>query len=387
MEAVMADEGATSAFCSPMLRELAQAVTRMAEEQNSLIDEAIQEGYRTDVELQRMKAKLLAYALRCFRFESGDLTHEDVAAICLLTVQLHHAQPVITSNVRQDAIEIAARSLCCVSAEVLAPRLYAVLRHVDDAALTNAAHSVLEFIPGKPLIWRKLSASAAGFDQMSAAPLCWEADHDGNLYSFNLLTGKVLFNGAPLGCLPDDIISDRTYRQTFGDRNFEVATCGVSLRTTRPLGGVYYEFTPACSSSTAEILIVEVSELTRLQLLAGENGDWAKELPPQLRQLHSYWRDLNSGFILLHAKTFLEREVHFVLQQQEQQQQGSLSDDADGDEEEDDANGENSGCLTWICWRMPQHEWSSTEIWPKVARADSSWSALLCRQLIALSLP
>ncbi|KAG2496538.1 hypothetical protein HYH03_005361 [Edaphochlamys debaryana] len=160
---------------------------------------------------------------------------------------------------------------------LLTAALRAVMRGHDPQGLSD-------------LSWAQRPGSAACFE--AAEP------GSGRLFAINLLNGTVLFDGCPPSRLSRAVTQHPLYSRTFGTWSFEVeggggaATGASTQRTLRRVRGRLYEFDQGTGGR--ELLVTEVDERgLRLELLdAGPDGgcgEWGKELPPRLRQLHSHW--------------------------------------------------------------------------------------------------
>lgn len=143
-----------------------------------------------------------------------------------------------------------------------------------------------------------------------------------NLFSVNLQTGTILFNGLPPSRLPASILKLPLYKRTFADRNFEVVTDETgALRTTRPISGRVYSFFVNANGA----LIVHEREDREggsdiLELLDGtpEQAElWGAlmgaSLPIRLRHMHSHWLSRDRCVILLRPHSFDRRRVEFLL--------------------------------------------------------------------------
>ena len=255
-----------------------------------------------------------------------------------------------------------------MAAEVLAPRLREVLDHVTHSALTEAARSVLERMPTTPLTWDQLSVEAAGMAVPASAPYhscCWEAKHEGNLYSLNLLTGEVLFNGAPPGRLPHDIVADPLYQRTFGDRNFEVVPCkdGRSLRTARAIKDAFYEFTPASSCSSKQLRVVELP--TRRVTPPPPDSCWrmwtrgGASCRCSCAICTASGETTKAGRSCFVARPFWRGRCILSCNRRPPAEKPAIGGD--------DVNNDSDGASPWICWRVPHHERRKPGRWEDLA--------------------
>ncbi|CAN0010396.1 unnamed protein product, partial [Hapterophycus canaliculatus] len=271
------------------------------------IDHQLQEASHTDCAIiSSLKAKqcmCYMYGVLCFD-GSIALSGNDVSNLCQLHV-LAHNSCVFTED---EELEKERSSLQARCLEVMAMRVRQIVQQaeVDPAFITAAIRCVLEHAPVE-LSW----ASVVG------VTACFEAEFEGHLFSINLVTGVVLYDGVPPGLLPGHIVSDRHYQRLFGAANFEVTTAsdGV-LKTARAICGRFYEFrcAPGDRSSCDQVVVEEVHKGhgERLQLLQ-HDGAWAKDLPVRLRTMHSHWLCRDQGTIVMRSKDFRQRGVIFIV--------------------------------------------------------------------------
>ncbi|CAN0484219.1 unnamed protein product, partial [Discosporangium mesarthrocarpum] len=148
---------------------------------------------------------------------------------------------------------------------------------------------------------------------------CFDAvSADGHLYSINLLTGTVLFDGFPPSLLPSEVVEHPLYVRNFGGMNMEIAATGGGepaacrvLKTACATRGRFYEFFMHDGD-----LVIHEEDTTRggirLQLLKND-GDWAKDLPVRLRHMHSHWLCRDLDVVVLRPVGFQQRETDFVI--------------------------------------------------------------------------
>ena len=86
----------------------------------------------------------------------------------------------------------------------------------DPSVLTAAVKRVLPTLTPDTLNWEGVEIGGVP----SAG--CFHAVWDGHVFSVNLLSGTVLYDGIPPSRLPKTIVSDEAYKRSFGTRNFEV---------------------------------------------------------------------------------------------------------------------------------------------------------------------
>ena len=244
-------------------------------------------------------------ALTCFA--AGELSDGDVEQMCMLAVQGQSKRFFEVDMT--DNSEAALQSLTIMSHAVMLTRgfdIVAILRERGCGALTKAVKLVIEFAPDD-LQWKLIAGQCY-------EPACFEAEHDGQLFSINVITGVVLVNGRPPMRLPSDILRHPLYLRTFGDRDFETCICkDGSLKTVRTTSGCLYQFSLSCEN---ELIVHETGpDGTQLRLLDGTEaaiGKWGSDLPVRLQQMHSHWYLAEGEKILVRGTRFSNRAVHFV---------------------------------------------------------------------------
>lgn len=141
---------------------------------------------------------------------------------------------------------------------------------------------------------------------------CFEAVAMSHHYSVNLLTGIVLYDGAPPSLLPADMVANPLYKRVFGDTNFEVTCSNGCFRTARAVGGHFYQF---CLAGDGESLVIEEIDQQcdeRLELLHPEGG-WGRSIPVRFRTMNSHWLCRSRSIIVLRGKSFRNHDVNFVV--------------------------------------------------------------------------
>ncbi|KIZ06296.1 hypothetical protein MNEG_1660 [Monoraphidium neglectum] len=262
-----------------------------------------------------VKKQLLwrAMAIRCHAM--GELTGEDAAEMVELMVLINHGFVFQDDPAVREQLSSAVAG-ARQAAAARAPGLAAAARRAQSRVLTAAVRRVLARVPDG-LDWRQ-HASLAGLTSFEAEG----RDEQGaeHLYSINIVTGVVLFDGAPPNRLPADITGHPLYRRTFGDTNFEVFRTNQGLlQTARPAGGRFYDF---LMGSSGRLVVTERHQGRALELLdAGQDhacAGWGEALPQRLRKLHSHWlwrggRGGDDDVIEIRPLSFLQRDVHFVV--------------------------------------------------------------------------
>lgn len=196
-----------------------------------------------------------------------------------------------------------------------------------DQMLTAAVQVIDEGIPGN-LQWQVV------FSDSTRTP-CFEAvAQNGTLYSINILTGVVLFDGLPPGRLPKSVIEDPLYERSFGDRNFEVRLAGGRFTSIKQKEGYHYHFFRDAHDA---LIIREEHEGVVLELMdADKIKEWGNTIPVRLQKMYSHWccRNESTGeveTILFRGKRYCDRAVSFLLHRK-------------------------TDTSTWVCACVPEHK-------------------------------
>ncbi|CAN0412868.1 unnamed protein product, partial [Discosporangium mesarthrocarpum] len=159
------------------------------------------------------------YGILCFG-GSTPLSLEDARKVCELRVMAHHQQ-VLEGSSSEPQGTLTAVAVRCNN--VMAGRAAELVQmaSLQPSIMTHAIRLVLEQTPAV-LKWAPVSipgerGGVGCFDAVSA---------DGHLYSINLLTGTVLFDGSPPSLLPADIVAHPLYIRSFGGMNMEITATG-----------------------------------------------------------------------------------------------------------------------------------------------------------------
>ena len=163
---------------------------------------------------------------------------------------------------------------------------------------------------------------------------CYEAVDPLNdtLYTINVITGAVLFDGRPQGRLPATITGTALYARTFGTRNFEVTYVAGKFESNKKVHGRHYHF---FRDHDSNLIIHEVDGDVVLELMEHQDiPNWGKDIPVRLQRMFSHWCCRNTsddciGTILFRGEKFSDRDVSFLLHRQ-------------------------GG--TWVCARVPEHQ-------------------------------
>ncbi|CAN0036131.1 unnamed protein product, partial [Scytosiphon promiscuus] len=253
--------------------------------------------------LKAKQCMCFMYSVLCFG-GSAALSADDIALLCEVHILAHRSRVFLEDERLQGEITSLQRQC----QRVMASRVGEILLQVrlDSRFITAAVRLVLDHTPSQ-LPWRPVPGTIA----------CYHAEFSGHLFGVNLLTGVVLYDGAPPTLLPTDIVEDCHYRRVFGDTNFEVALASDGVfKTAATVGGRTYQFSRVGFRLLPpdEFAIEEVNNSTgeRLELLR-HDGAWAKQLPIRLRTMHSHWLCRDQRAVVVRPKCFRQRRVAFIL--------------------------------------------------------------------------
>ena len=299
-------------------REVAREFARIARTWSDELDKEITSALPENVPALRAKRCLYCmYGVVCH--SAGELSDADVASLCQLAVLAEYNRLLEDPTPLDEQV----KSLTAMTNGIMTRQMPKFLSMLDrnSQLLTNALRLVLEATPER-LSWQRVKV---GDD----TTCCYEAvDGHQNLFSINLLTGIVLYNGLPPRRLPSDIVSKQLYQRTFADRNFEVVMDATGVfTTTRQISGRIYTFFVNAENA---LIVRERDELGNvLELLdSTEEGvtKWGNELPIRLRHMHSHWlrrptcHDQRSvidamalgSVVLFRPRAFNNRSVQFL---------------------------------------------------------------------------
>lgn len=288
--------------CKSMVRsQLVQIPLKWAAD----IDDQLEKGAAKQLEgkaVTSLKAKqcmYFMYGVLCFG-GSAVLSNKDTATLCQLHL-LANSCRAFTADAEAEA-ECAALHIKCLN--VVAGRVHSVVAQaqIDPGFITAAVRLVLDHTPTQ-LQWARLTGTTA----------CFEVEHEGHLFSVNVLTGVVLYDGAPPSFLPENMRKNEDYRRLFGNANFEVtmASDGV-FKTTRAISGRFYEFSRSVSNGEVVIEELDAYNGERLLLLRLD-GAWGKDFPVRLRNMHSHWLCRDQNVIVMRPKDFRKRDAAFIV--------------------------------------------------------------------------
>ncbi|KAG1659824.1 hypothetical protein FOA52_003767 [Chlamydomonas sp. UWO 241] len=318
-------------------------------------------------QLQARQCKLRMLSLLCYG--PGALTDAaDAAAVLQLMVQVKHDHVFFVDVPEAEDAQLTALHVRCHNVTV---RHAAALVKIINSGqglnlLRDAAACVLgeERTPAE-LRWGQLGWDRAGGRDESGS---FEAVGGGHLYSINIINGEVLLDGFPPGRLPKGILTHPLYKRTFGDHDFEVTrTSDGVLRTTKAFAGSLYDF--LCEGSRLSITEIDIQQGVELELLDvgtdGSCGEWGKQLPKRLRELHSHWLARKQKVIVLRPPNFRMHDSHFIA--------SILS------------LGVNIAdyCVSYECWRVPPH--ARGVPWLKLSRDLWRFSRTVLTELLLLA--
>jgi len=251
---------------------------------------------------------------------NGELKAQDVEALCVARAQVNFHLIFEDSASEEETAEIRRLKPRCD--DLMAKRIYKILYLITKSEggknkiLTTVAKSVLEFTP-ESLEWRE--RRDACFDAE-----CFDAEKKGHLYTINVLTGEVLYDGYPPTRLPNPMLDHPLYQRSFGGRNFEVARSSdsgkVKFKTTRRIYGRFYEF----SMTEEKLTIYELEErelrgakrelkLALLDATDCKADYWGADLPLRLQKMYSHWFSEDHNTIVLRGIDFCKFDVSYIL--------------------------------------------------------------------------
>ncbi|EGD72573.1 hypothetical protein PTSG_04309 [Salpingoeca rosetta] len=364
-----------SATCMDTVRHFARAATRWAEQLRVKMENirqagaAVTEQERAEEKLQLRdmgvrRCLMLQLALLCYA--GGHLTQEDVKTMCKLIVLIKAARPThkggessqspgqskLGASVEQLELEEARLWEACLN--VTARRLGSIFRHLVEPATSEPAIS--DITDGGH---HCLTAAVQAIFTSAPCGLRWEFEHntacfhasyerDGapHLYSINVVTGEVLYDGLPPQRLPETMVNDEIYKRVFGERNFVVVRSGASMfETTDVINHRLYVF----HQNPRDHALAAVEEVREDEFhLSKEEQRWTLELVPAtadltsqlpvcLQQLHTAWYCRAQGVLVLRNHFFLDKAVYFILVRNSEPT-------------------EDTATCPWTCFRIPANK-------------------------------
>ena len=179
----------------------------------------------------------------------------------------------------------------------------------DLGILSRAVRRVLSHLPSDAVEWNRRSVE-------SYCSGCFEfVSNDRHLYTVNVLTGMVLYDGNPPQSLPLTVLEHALFRRTMGNIDFEVtADATGTLRTNQPLGGYSFSFRLFDDNTQLEILEYPAGDAANsspLELIGYDNPALS-QLPIRLRELHSHWVNRDSRTLAIRGINFMQRSMSFL---------------------------------------------------------------------------
>jgi hypothetical protein len=196
-------------------RQFAAMTSRVADELQLQINKEEQQG-NDDVASQLIAKQSRSRMLSLMCYNTGELTADGLQRMLQLIAQIKHSDIYFEGDAETQQDLALLRARCH---NVMARRLHditAVL--VDQPVLVTAAvRCVLEQVPNQ-LIWQQLQQFNSSQLRQLASYQAVFSDSSGqqHLYSFNVLDGTVLLDGAPPGRLPLEVTSHPLFIRTFG---------------------------------------------------------------------------------------------------------------------------------------------------------------------------
>lgn len=326
-------------------RKFAKAVRQWADDLAA--EEESAEGQKV-VDILAKRSLLYMIGMVCFSM--GDLSEEDVAQLIQLLFLAEYSRLIENPSPH----DVAVQELTTSTRALMARRIPEVLQIVDSKPqiLTGALQLVLEATPNC-LHWKRIERTGQPLNSYNSI------SSDRHLFTVNLLTGVVLFDGAPLRRLPKAITALPLYQRTFSKRSFEVVQKkSGAFQTVRCVKNCFYEF----DNSTGRLIITELYSQSdqKLELLDGTlNGIkvWGSRLPIRLKEMYSHWLCRIQNAVLLRPKLFYERTVHYIITNEE----SCATESADIRTDQGHLD-ETKGS---VCYRIPEH------------RIEEDWNVLV----------
>lgn len=334
--------------CRVVARRLCNTAFAWAQEIGRSIDESSSARDHMSLTFDRRK-QTIYYLCSLIGQAYGALTHNDVRNILVSRIKSEHFRAM------DDYVESAEsnyiKSMVLSADAIMIYRANAILEVVrkNPSLITKAVQEILRSAPDD-LEWHPLEVASMCFDA---------AGRDGHLYSVNVTSGTLLFDGLLLKKLPDDIRSNAIFQRLFGNSVFEVQVVhGVAFYTVRPIEGCYYRFELSCDN---KLLVEEVPTSTDGASAFAEDDklrfvdmdDSHGNLPDRLQQLYSHWIDHKGICMVLRSHWYLDRKVRYLM----------LRNDTAGEPE-------------WTCCRIPKHLEASCPEWQQLIPQQHNFDQL-----------
>ena len=303
--------GELAAFASqwdPATRRTAREFASIARGWAANLDEEVDSP---SAALERRARRCIFYMYSMICSFAGELSPFDVDVLCQGSILAEY------NRLFEDptSLDQDVRTLSVVSCVAMTRRLPEVLCMLDDnpQQLTAAVKLVLDETPDN-LRWHRVLEGEMMTTCFEAVACVGPSGRE-TLFSVNVQTGVLLFDGLPPERLPAPWIAMPLYRRTFGDRNFEIrrSSDGV-LSTLRRVGGCFYSF---FVNATGDLVVHETDHQgCVLELLNGTASGvttWGSELPMRLQKMHSHWWSRSEQVVILRPRLFYECATHFML--------------------------------------------------------------------------
>ena len=178
----------------------------------------------------------------------------------------------------------------------------------DHSAFLNCVVSQVFDGSDEALQWTRVSSNSCCFEATDTQRV--------NHFAVNLLSGKVLLNGAPPDRLPSDVLLSEPYNQTFGNRDFEVRYTGGVYRTIKLVKQFFeYQFSRD-KSEGAGIIIREVDsrfEGLELELMDKKAlSACCADIPPRVLRMWSHWLCKSKGVIVSRGPSYGKRNPSYI---------------------------------------------------------------------------
>ncbi|KAI8827365.1 hypothetical protein BJ741DRAFT_556087 [Chytriomyces cf. hyalinus JEL632] len=225
-----------------------------------------------NIQLKAKECVMIGYAIICLSHVHF-LDEDAVGRLCKLSARFTFGQVFAPLSDYQSEILM----LQPLVTETMIRHEQTIRSRLTNLHLSDAVNFVIPSynIP-KSTVW---SSSEVKF--------CFDSMAEDQLFSINVVTGRILVDGLPPGRLPPSILNHALYQKHFGVRDFQIQPVGPSFMTVDLLNGCFYDF--ALNDSNLVILERNVVEKTTLQLVDFSVMKWWANLPVRLREMHSHW--------------------------------------------------------------------------------------------------
>lgn len=309
-----------SEYHSPF-RQIARVCAQLSEQRARLLEAEIEKHSSSpsrSTTLRRKRKLMHLHAILSFS-HCSELEAADAAWVVQLMVQVQNGDVLDSgedesSNKEVDRLLTLARNILCSNVSCILDAI-----KEKSSILTDAVKGVVQNAPHE-LAWTAFDVGDGSLKDVDCS-VCFYARHERDVFSINVLTGQILFNGLPLRGLPKAILDHALYQRSFGTCNFEVkvtqqqAAGGVqgSFQTARYVQGRFlYSF----HLNENGVLFVEEydKELDQtLELLDGvKPASWGNKLPKRLQEMHSHWFSRTEQVLVLRPVDYRKHDVSFI---------------------------------------------------------------------------